>query len=91
MRMVIKSFYSYRLVLNHLINYNRTFGNHSIDATLLAERQRQTTTSSKLSAKDFAAAGTTVLGIHALELGNPEKEGLNQAKVYFHSWHIWLV
>ena len=66
--------------LNHLINYNRTFGNHSIDATLLAERQRQTTTSSKLSAKDFAAAGTTVLGIHALELGNPEKRGVESGK-----------
>ena len=66
--------------MNHLINYNCTFGDHSIDATLLAERQRQTTTTSKLSAKDFSAAGSTALGIHALELGNPEKRGVETGK-----------
>lgn len=66
--------------MNHLINYNRTFGDHAIDATLLAERQRQTTTSSTLSAKDFSAAGSTALGVNALELGNPEKRGVETGK-----------
>lgn len=66
--------------MNHLINYNRTFGDHSIDATLLAERQRETTTKSNLSAKDFSAAGSTALGIHALELGNPANRGIETSK-----------
>lgn len=66
--------------MNHLINYNRAFGNHSIDLTLLAERQRATTTKSELSAKDFKAAGSTALGIHSLELGNPANRGINTNK-----------
>lgn len=66
--------------MNHLINFNRTFGDHSVDLTLLAERQRATTTKSELSAKDFKAAGSTVLGIHSLELGNPAKRGINTDK-----------
>ncbi len=66
--------------MNHLINFNRTLGDHSVDLTLLAERQRATTTKSELSAKDFKAAGSTVLGIHSLELGNPAKRGINTDK-----------
>ena len=56
--------------LNHLINYNRIFGNHSIDLTLLEEEQSRRTTSMELTASDFSTAGTTVLGVNSLELGN---------------------
>lgn len=66
--------------LNHIINYNQTFNDHSIDVTLLAERQKQTTTKSKLSAKDFSAAGSTALGVDALELGNPANRGVETSK-----------
>jgi TonB-linked SusC/RagA family outer membrane protein len=66
--------------LNHIINYNQMFGKHSIDVTLLSERQNQNTTTSKLSAKDFSAAGSTALGVDALELGNPANRGVETGK-----------
>lgn len=65
---------------NHLVNYNRTFKDHSLDATLLAERQKQITTKSVLSAKDFSSAGTTALGVNSLELGNTANRGVETSK-----------
>ena len=66
--------------VNHLVNYTKTYRDHQIDATFLAERRRQTTTTSELSAKDFSAAGSTALGIHSLELGDATKRGINTGK-----------
>ena len=66
--------------MNHLINFNRTFKDHSIDVTLLAERQRESKTSSTLSAKDFSDAGSTALGVDALELGNVANRGVETGK-----------
>lgn len=63
--------------LNHLVNYNRTFGNHSIDATLLAERQKQIDRRTEFSSKDFSQAGSSVLGVNKLELG-ATKNGYTQ-------------
>lgn len=56
--------------MNHLINYKQTFGEHSFDATLLAERQGEKNSGMEMRAKDFSAIGTTVLGVNSLELGN---------------------
>ncbi|MFV0605320.1 MAG: TonB-dependent receptor [Niabella sp.] len=63
--------------LNHLINYNRTFGDHSFDLTLLEEEQSRRTNSFSISARDFSTAGTTVLGVNSLELGNSALNGIN--------------
>jgi len=63
--------------LNHLINYNKTFNDHSFDITLLAERQEENNRRMTLTATDFAQAGTTVLGVNSLELGDPSKRGVN--------------
>ncbi|MGV8137801.1 MAG: TonB-dependent receptor [Mangrovibacterium sp.] len=57
--------------MNHLVSYKRTAGDHSIDATLLAERQGWKSFDTELWAKDFSKTGTTVLGPRAMELGNP--------------------
>lgn len=59
--------------LNHLINYNQIFGVHSIDVTLVAERQESKNRSMSLQANDFSSVGTTVLGVNALQLGDPTK------------------
>lgn len=57
--------------LNHLVSYKRTAGDHSVDATLLSERQGWKSFDTELRAKDFSKTGTTVLGPRAMELGNP--------------------
>ncbi|GAB3655879.1 TonB-dependent receptor [Echinicola sediminis] len=63
-------------LINHLINYNRNFNNlHRLDVTLLAERQKRTSKGLSFSATDFSEAGTTVLGVNALELGVNSKRG----------------
>lgn len=63
--------------LNHLINYNHRFNDHSFDVTLLAERQEVKNRNMSLSAKDFSQAGTTVLGVNSLELGDPTKRSIS--------------
>lgn len=60
--------------LNHLINYNNTFGDHSFDLTLLAERQKETNRKIFFSARDFSEAGTTILGVERLDLGNSDNQ-----------------
>lgn len=65
--------------LNNIINYKLATGDHSFDATLLAERQGQQTYDMDISAKDFSLTGTTVLGVNSLELGNPANYGVNTA------------
>lgn len=64
--------------LNHLINYRNTFKEkHNFDLTLVAERQQAKTRFMRLDARDFSLAGTTVLGINSLELGDPTKRVIN--------------
>jgi TonB-dependent starch-binding outer membrane protein SusC len=63
--------------LNHLFNYTKILGEHSFDVTLLEEEQSRKTTTMSLSAKDFSATGTSVLGTDALELGNPANYTVN--------------
>lgn len=63
--------------LNHLINYKLTTGDHSFDATLLAERQGKKDYAMSINAKDFSATGTSILGVNALELGNSANYQVN--------------
>lgn len=67
-------------LMNQIINYNRTFGLHKIDLTLMSERQRSHSDGVYASASDFEQAGTTVLGYNSLELGNVEKRGVDSYK-----------
>ena len=62
--------------LNHLINYNRTFNGHSIDVSLVAERQKIKNRSMFLRGTDFSQAGTTVLGVNGLDFGDPTKRNI---------------
>ena len=60
--------------LNHIINYSNTFGDHSFDLTLLAERQKETNRKIFFSARDFSEAGTTILGVDRLDLGSSDNQ-----------------
>lgn len=63
--------------MNHLISYNLESGVHSIDATLLSERQGAKNFSTKLWTKDFSRTGSTALGVNSMELGNPANFNIN--------------
>lgn len=64
--------------LNHLVNYNHTFGtDHALDITLLAEKQAQHDRKMTLNATDFSQSGTTILGLNSLERGDPTKRSVN--------------
>ena len=63
--------------LNHIVNYNQTFKDHAFDVTLLAERQNTKERRMTLTGKDFSQAGTSVLGINSLELGDATKRDIN--------------
>lgn len=67
-------------LINHILNYNRTFGDHKVDFTFMSERQRHYTDGVKATGSDFEQAGTTVLGYNSLELGNQEKRKIDTYK-----------
>ncbi len=54
------------LLFDAIINYNRTFGKHSIDATLVATRDRSTYDAESFNGKGFLENGNTTLGINGL-------------------------
>ncbi len=64
-------------LFNHILNFNRTFGKHRVDATLMAERQKATWKYLMFSGRDFSEAGTTVLGVNKLELSASDKRSGN--------------
>ncbi|MCG9793123.1 SusC/RagA family TonB-linked outer membrane protein [Flavobacterium algicola] len=50
-------------VIDNIINYNNSFGNHSIDATLVATRDYRINDLSSVTGTNFAALGNTSLGV----------------------------
>lgn len=63
--------------MNHLISYKKDIGEHAFDFTALAERQGQQSYGMTMTAKDFSAIGTSVLGVNSLELGNSANYSIN--------------
>lgn len=64
-------------LLNQILNYNKTIGEHRFDVTFMSERQRSKSDGSNATARDFKEAGTTVLGYNSLELGASDKRGID--------------
>lgn len=73
---------SHSWLINQILNYNKTFGEHKIDLTFMSERQRSHSSGVKATGQDFEQAGTTVLGYNSLEMGNAEKRGIDTWKSY---------
>lgn len=67
-------------LLNQVLNYNHTFGEHRIDLTFMSERQRSHEDGVHATARDFSEAGTTVLGYNSLELGAADKRAIDTWK-----------
>lgn len=67
-------------VIDNILNYNRTFGKHNIDLTLVATRDLKKFESQELKGSDFAANGNTILGINGLHYASTQKISLNNWK-----------
>lgn len=53
-------------LVDNIISYNRSFGEHTIDVTAVATRDRMNYKSKKVSGSDFSQNGNTSLGINGL-------------------------
>lgn len=56
----------YNYVIDNIINYNRSFGKHDIDVTLVATRDYRKADVSTLSGSDFSSLGNTSLGVNGI-------------------------
>ena len=65
-------------VLDNILNYNRTFGKHTIDVTAVATRDSKRYESKQMTGSDFSANGNTVLGYGGLSYAKIQKVILNQ-------------
>lgn len=68
-------------VIDNILNYNRSFGKHSIDLTAVATRDHSKYENQKLLGSDFAANGNTVLGINGLHYASTQKISLDNYKL----------
>lgn len=64
-------------LINSLLSYSRSFGNHNVDGLFGYTRDFSSTQSTKFIGSDFAKAGTTVLGYNGLYLATT-KDGNTQ-------------
>jgi TonB-linked SusC/RagA family outer membrane protein len=53
-------------LIDNILNYNKTFGRHTIDLTAVATRDRRDYKKEIMRGSDFAANGNTTLGINGL-------------------------
>jgi len=56
----------YNYVMDNIINYNRDFGKHNVDLTLVATRDYRKNDVSQLNGNDYAALGNTSLGVNGI-------------------------
>ncbi len=61
---------SFSYVWDNILNYNRTFANHNIDATLVATRDSRKYMVEHMTGSDFSTNGNTELGMNGLHFAN---------------------
>ncbi len=59
-------------LIDNLINYKKSFGDHSVDALLGYTRDYSVSESVRFGSSDFSGAGTSVLGYNGIYLGNSQ-------------------
>jgi len=67
-------------VVDNILNYNNTFGKHSIDLTAVATRDLSNYDYENTTGSDFAANGNTTLGIEGLSKATIQKVALDGYK-----------
>src|SRR5690606_9638856 len=61
---------SFSYVWDNILNYNRTFANHNIDATLVATQNSRKYMVEHMTGSDFSTNGNTELGMNGLHFAN---------------------
>ena len=69
----ITNYTTYSWVFDNILNYNKTFGVHSVDLTAVATRDRQVYDWLRSYGSDFTANGNTSLGIYGLQKATTQK------------------
>lgn len=60
-------------LVDNILNYSRSFGQHTIDLTAVATRDRLTYETKSITGSDFSANGNTTLGINGLHKATVQK------------------
>ncbi len=68
---------TFSYVFDNIVNYNKTFGAHAVDVTLVATRDFSKYEQEVASGSDFAANGNTILGIQGLHKATVQRINLN--------------
>ena len=64
-------------VVDNIINYNKEFGRHYLDATLVATRDYTSTETDELVGRDFSTNGNTTLGLNGLPFAETQINSLD--------------
>lgn len=67
----------YSYVVDNIVNYSNEFGDHYLDATLVATRDFTSSKNSRWNGTNFAQNGNTTLGINGLAFGEVQTNTLN--------------
>lgn len=67
----------YSYVMDNILNYNKEFGDHYLDATLVATRDYTYDKNLYLFGSDFSSNGNTVLGVNGLHKANVIQSSLD--------------
>lgn len=71
----MESSQDHSLMMNAILGYSRSFGNHAVDASLVAERKSVNNKYVKFSGYNFVNFGTTVLSYNGLNKANSTQYG----------------
>lgn len=67
----------YTYVMDNIINYNKEFGDHYLDVTLVATRDYSYTKMVDASGNDYSANGNTLLGVNGIHKAAVQRTNLN--------------
>ncbi|WP_347840579.1 TonB-dependent receptor [uncultured Draconibacterium sp.] len=70
----------YNYVLDNIVNYKREFGDHYVDATLVATRDYSYWKRNEMTGSNFESAGNTSLGVNGLPKAEVQKIYTNIVK-----------
>lgn len=71
------TFKEYNYVIDNIVNYNRDFGKHGLNLTLVATRDFLSSKRTTLTGSDFSGSGNTTLGINGLAFAALQINDLN--------------
>lgn len=68
---------SYAYVMDHIVNYKKLFGNHYLDATLVATRDYQYSKLVSATGSDYSSNGNTLLGVDGIHKATVQRSNLD--------------